>query len=108
MSFINIKNSSAGKLVSKIGLKINQLECAEVGVAPESWAIAVIKLACIFVIGLVIIESVYDNAGLNNTSAILYSLGVNVKNQISSGYTLASLMVLVVGAVAVMSYLGFM
>jgi hypothetical protein len=107
MSYFNIKNSTAGKLVSKFGLKMLQPESGEGSLSAESFAIAVLKLAVIFIVGIVIIQGVYTSSGVNNTSAPFYDLAVSVKSQITSGYTLASLLVLVVGAAGVMHFLGF-
>jgi hypothetical protein len=77
------------------------------GEAPEDWATGIIKVACILVIGVVILQAVVQSAAINNTSTF-YNLYTSVNNNIQSGYTLAALMVLALGAGAIMRFLGFM
>jgi hypothetical protein len=107
MSFLQLKNSNAGKLITRVGLKLKSEESAEGTLAPEDWVNSIVKIACIFVIGLIILQCVVNNTGLNNTSAPFYDLMQTVQNQITSGYTLASLMIMVLGAAAIIHYLGF-
>jgi hypothetical protein len=109
MSFITNTAYIANK-INSLKLKITSEESAEgsVGVPAESFAIAVLKLAIIFIIEIVILQGVVNSSGvMNNTPAPFYSLTVSVRSQITSGYTLASLLVLVVGAAGVMHYLDF-
>jgi uncharacterized membrane-anchored protein len=77
------------------------------GEAPEDWATGIIKVACILVIGVVILQGVVTSANINNTSQF-YGLYTTVTTNITSGYTLAALMVLALGAGAIMRFLGFM
>jgi hypothetical protein len=77
------------------------------GEAPEDWATGIIKVACILVIGVVILQGVVQSAAINNTSTF-YNLYTTVNTNIQSGYTLAALMVLALGAGAIMRFLGFM
>jgi hypothetical protein len=107
MSFIQLKNSAAAKCVSKVGLKLRSEESAEGVLAPEDWVNSIVKIACIFVIGLIILQCVVNNTGLNNSSAPFFDLMQTVQSQITSGYTLASLMIMVLGASAIIHYLGF-
>jgi hypothetical protein len=107
MSYINIKNSSAAKCISKFGLKLNQPESGEGELSADSWAMSIIKLSMILIIGILVLNGIYAAVGLNNSSAPLYSLAGSVKNSITSGYTMGGLLVLVVGAGAVLHFLGF-
>jgi hypothetical protein len=107
MSFLQLKNSSASSHISKIGHKLRSADSGEGSVGADVWITAIIKIACLFVIGIVILESVVNNTGVNNSSEPFYDLMVSVKSNITSGYTLASLMVLVIGAGAVIHFLGF-
>lgn len=91
-----------GKLFGKFG----GMEKAE-GEAPEAWATGIIKVACILVIGVVILNSVVSSSTIDANSTF-YQLFTNVSNNIESGYTLAGLMVLALGAAAIMRFLGFM
>jgi hypothetical protein len=86
---------------------VRKMESAEGDIPADAWATAIIKVACILVIGVVILNSVVSTANISNTSTF-YTLFENVKSNISSGYTLAALMVLAIGAGAIMHFLGFM
>jgi hypothetical protein len=77
------------------------------GIAAEDFATAIIKVAAILVIGVTILNSIVSTANISNTSTF-YTLFTNVQNNIVSGYTLAALMVLALGAGAIMHFLGFM
>lgn len=85
---------------------MEQFEKAEVE-APEDWATGIIKVACILVIGVVILNSVVTSCNVASNSTF-YTLYTNVTSNIQSGYTLAALMVLALGAGAIMRFLGFM
>lgn len=74
---------------------------------PASWATGIIKVACILVIGVVILNGVVDTSTIDANSTF-YELFNNVTNNIESGYTLAALMILALGAAAIMRFLGFM
>ena len=77
------------------------------GEAPEDWATGIIKVACILVIGVVILSSVVSTANIDANDTF-YNLYTSVTTNIQSGYTLAALMVLALGAGAIMRFLGFM
>jgi hypothetical protein len=81
-------------------------EKAEGDVPADAWATAIIKVACILVIGVVILNGVVGAA--NVTSGPFAALNGVVLTNITSGYTLAALMVLAIGAGAIMHFLGFM
>lgn len=85
---------------------MEQFEKAEVG-APEDWATGIIKVACILVIGVVILNSVVSTSTLQANDTF-YGLFNSVTENIQSGYTLAALMVLALGAASIMRFLGFM
>lgn len=77
------------------------------GDAMEDWAIAVIKVSCLLIIGVIVINSVVDTASIDENSTF-YDVFNNVTTNTTSGYTLAGLLVLVIGAAAIMRFLGFM
>jgi hypothetical protein len=106
MSFLQLKNSSASQLITRIGLKLRSEEPAEGNILPEDYVTYIIKVACILVIGLVILSSIVGSNSMN-ASDPFYDLAIAVKDQITSGYTLGSLMIMVLGAAAVIRYLGF-
>ena len=81
-------------------------EKAEGDVPADAWATAIIKVACILVIGVVILNGVVG--GANITTGPFVALFQTVQSNITSGYTLAALMVLAIGAGAIMHFLGFM
>ena len=85
---------------------MKKIEKAE-GTGASDWATAIIKVSCILVIGVVILNGI---VGAVNVSADtpFYTLYESVKSNITSGYTLAALMVLALGAGAIMHFLGFM
>ena len=76
-------------------------------IAVEDWATAIIKVSCILVIGVVILNSVVSSANMSADSSFA-PLMKSVQDNIASGYTLAALMVLAIGAGAMMHFLGFM
>jgi len=73
---------------------------------PEDWARKIIKISCVLVIGVIIMNGISDAAVINDNDT-LYDLAVSVQGAISSGYTLAALMVLALGAAAIMRFLSF-
>jgi hypothetical protein len=83
-----------------------KLEKAEGDVPADAWATAIIKVSCILVIGVVILNGVTN--ATNITTGPFATLFQSVQTNISSGYTLAALMVLAIGAGAIMHFLGFM
>lgn len=76
-------------------------------VPADAWATAIIKVSCILIIGVVILNAVVGGANITESSPF-YSLYTSVTSNINSGYTLAALMVLSIGAGAIMHFLGFM
>lgn len=93
--------------INKISRKLRCVESAQGDVPADAWATAIIKVACILVIGVVVLESVVSSANIEANSTF-YTLYQSVTTNIQSGYTLAALMVLSLGAGAVMHFLGFM
>jgi len=87
-------------------MDMKKIEKAE-GTGASDWATAIIKVSCILVIGVVILNSVVTSTNITESSPF-YTLYESVKSNISSGYTLAALMVLALGAGAIMHFLGFM
>ena len=81
-------------------------ERAEGDIPADAWATAIIKTACILIIGVVILNGV--TSAVNVTTGPFAGLMTSVNANISSGYTLAALMVLALGAGAIMHFLGFM
>lgn len=67
----------------------------------------IIRVACILIIGVVILNGVVSSASLDETDAF-YNLSQSVIGNIESGYTLAALMILALGASAIMRYMGFL
>jgi hypothetical protein len=106
MSYILNQAYNASKHIDQLKRKLCSSESAEGALTPEDWVIAVVKLSCIFVIGLFILNNIIDTNSMNESDAF-YSLAISVKSQITSGYTLASLLILVVGSAAITHYLGF-
>jgi hypothetical protein len=82
-------------------------EKADGDVPADAWATAIIKVACILVIGVVILNGVVAGANITASSPF-YTLYTSVQANINSGYSLAALMVLAIGAGAIMHFLGFM
>lgn len=78
-------------------------ERAEGDMGADQWATAIIKVACILIIGVVILNGVTTAA--NVTTGPFAGLMTSVNANISAGYTL---MALAIGAGAIMHFLGFM
>jgi hypothetical protein len=93
--------------VKSIVKQFSGVESAEGDIPADAWATAIIKVAVILVVGVVILNGVVGGANMSNTSPF-YALYTNVVANINSGYTLAALMVLAIGAGAIMHFLGFM
>jgi tetrahydromethanopterin S-methyltransferase subunit E len=81
-------------------------EKAEGDVGADVWASAIIKVSCLLVIGVLILSSVVS--GNNITTGPYAVLFTTVQTTITSGYTIAALMIFVVGAGALMHFLGFL
>lgn len=103
--FSHMKIGSGKKMFANVKKYFYEIELAE-AIAPEHWASALIKLACILVIGLVLLQGIFIASNITADSAVYGAYNAVVGN-VKSGYTLASLMVLVVGAVAILNFLGF-
>ena len=86
---------------------IRNVESGEGNVPADIWATAVIKVSCILIIGVVILNSVVIACNITACSPF-YSMYQSVTQNINGGYTLAALMVLSIGAGAIMHFLGFM
>ena len=85
---------------------MTKVEKAE-GIGASDWATAIIKVAVILIVGIVILNGVVAGANITASSPF-YTLYQSVQTNITSGYTLAALMVLALGAGAIMHFLGFM
>lgn len=94
-------------MFANIKERLFKQELAEGNVGADAWATAIIKVSCILIIGVVVLNSVVSSASIDANSTF-YSLFTSVKSNITSGYTLAALMVLSIGAGAIMHFLGFM
>jgi len=86
---------------------MESLESASGEIPPDSWAMAVVKVGCVLVIGVLILSGVVTAANITLCSPF-YSMYNSVIANTSSGYTLSALMVLAIGAAAIMNFLGFM
>jgi hypothetical protein len=72
----------------------------------SDWATAVIKVSCLLIIGVVILNSVCSAS--NVTTGPFSGLMTTVESSINPGYTLATLMVLAIGSGSILYFLGFM
>ena len=81
-------------------------DAAEGDADPSLWAGCVVKLATILVVGIFLLGGVVTAANITKTS-VFYDMYQSTLNNFQSGYSLAALMVLVVGASAIMNFLGF-
>ncbi len=95
------------EFANKVIRKLNFMETAAGDVPADQWATAIIKVSCILVIGVVVLNSVVAAADIQANSTF-YTLFQSVKTNITSGYTLSALMVLALGSGAIMHFLGFM
>lgn len=73
----------------------------------EYFASAVVKVAVILVVGVFLINGVVSGSNIT-AGTPFYAAYQGVQSNLISGYGLASLMVLVVGAAGIMHFLGFM
>lgn len=94
------------EMIKRISRAFTGSETAEGDMAADQWATAIIKVSCILIIGVVILNGV--TSAVNVTTGPFAGLMTSVNANISSGYTLAALMVLAIGAGAIMHFLGFM
>ncbi|WMW24688.1 hypothetical protein RE474_11450 [Methanolobus sediminis] len=90
-------------MTKKVEAKMDE---QEPGDAAEVTTI-IIRVACILIIGVVILNGVVSSASLDETDAF-YNLSQSVIGNIESCYTLAALMILALGASAIMRYMGFL
>ena len=88
------------KEIKELGMVEEQGDAAEV-------TTTIIRVAAILVIGVVILNGVVASAGLQ-VGDPFYNLSQSVIGNVESGYTLAALMVLALGAAAIMRYMGFL
>ena len=86
---------------------LKKFESAEGDVPADAWAMAVIKVAVILVVGVMVLSGIVVACNITASSPF-YSLYLTVNQNINSGYSLAALMVLAIGAGAIMHFLGFM
>ena len=86
---------------------LGNVEKAEGDVPADAWITTIIKVSCIFVIGLVIVSGITTASNITDSSPF-YSMYASVLDNFESGYGLAALMILVISAVALMRFLGFM
>ena len=73
----------------------------------DAWATAIIKVSCILVIGVLVLNGVVSSVNLT-TMGPFSGLLTTVTTNVTNGYTLGALMVLALGAGAIMHFLGFM
>jgi hypothetical protein len=77
------------------------------GDVPADHATSIIKVACIFIIGISILSGVVSTSNIAECSPF-HTLFNSVIGNINSGYTLAALMLISLGAGGILYYLGFM
>jgi hypothetical protein len=87
--------------------KFGNLEAADGDVTADAWITAIIRVSCIMVVGLVIISGICT-ASNTTASSPFYSIYNSLLNQFNGGYSLAALMILVISAVALLHFIGFM
>jgi hypothetical protein len=75
--------------------------------AAENFASAVVKVAVLLIIGIFLVNGIVSGANITSGSPF-YAAYQGVQSNLISGYSLASLMALVLGAVGIMHFLGFM
>ena len=86
---------------------VSSVEPADGDVPSDKWAIAIVKVACILIIVVLILGGIVTASNIT-TSSPFYAMYNSVIGNINSGYSLAALMVLAIGAGAIMHFLGFM
>lgn len=82
------------------------IEPAE-GETPADYSHVIIKVACILIIGLIILQGVFTASNVTANS-VFYGVYSAVTDNVKSGYTLASMMVMVIGTAAILRFFGFM
>jgi hypothetical protein len=75
--------------------------------AAEDFASAVVKVAVLLVIGIFIVNGICTGSNITASSPF-YSSYTAIQTNLTSGYSLASLLVLVIAAAGIMHFLGFM
>lgn len=85
----------------------NECEPADGDIGADAWIMSVVKVACILIVGIVILNGVVIGGNISANSSF-YPLMTSIQSNISSGYTLASLIVLTIGAGGILHYLGYM
>jgi hypothetical protein len=88
------------------GNKFCGKESAEGDVPANALATSIIKVSCVLFIGIVIISGVFTASNITASSAF-YSAYKTVTDNVTSGYTLVSLMIMVIGAGSILYFLGF-
>jgi hypothetical protein len=86
-------------------MKVIGTESAE-GEVPTDYSTSIIKVACILIIGVAILTSVVTTVNVTSDS-VFYGMYNSVIENIKSGYTLATLICLVIGSGAILHFLGF-
>jgi hypothetical protein len=86
---------------------LRNMESADGDVPADAWVTAIIKVSCVLIIGVVILNAVFVASNITACSPFA-GLMTSVEFNVNNGYTLAALMVLVIGAAAMMTFFGFM
>lgn len=86
---------------------MENVEKADGAVPADAWAMAIIRVACVLIVGIVILSGVVVGANITAESPF-YALYTSVQQNIQSGYSLAALMLLALGSSAILHFLGFM
>ena len=94
------------KMITQAKRFVCNVEPAEGDVPPDAWATTVVKIGCILILGIVILQGIVIGANITSSSPF-YNMYSAVIDNTKSGYTLSALMVLAVGAAAILHFLGF-
>jgi hypothetical protein len=95
------------KMISSMKRFFGKVEPADGDIAADQWAMAVVKVSCILIIGIVILGGVFSASNITASSPF-YGMYNAVIANVNSGYSLAALMVLAIGSGAILHFLGFM
>lgn len=107
-SLMVIKNHQEKlKMITQAKRFFGNVEPADGDIAADQWAMAIVKVACILIIGVVIMGAVVGAANITASSPF-YSMYNAVIANVNSGYSLSVLMVLAIGSGAILHFLGFM
>jgi hypothetical protein len=87
--------------------RTNYKEKAEGEIPADAWITSIIKISCIFVIGLVIIGGITTASNITASSPF-YAMYNSVLGNFESGYSLAALMILIISAAAILHFMGFL